>query len=377
LGAMTPLWQQGNAPPVSDEDARWHWRASATTGGNSGDDRDAQSESSSPGFAPSPVRRGRSPSITSEDSSRSRSRSHERGARAVQLVPNAATLGSSSTRPQSKPMPKNPAPKGSIGRMLRGGGLQVRDDRDRPAIGSRVPPPANYERMAGLPPLPPTGASSSRSRTVPPDVVATRRPPRPSPPDLRSMGLYLPKVAVFDLDQTCWSHTGLDLSKYKFAPPFRWSPDRDTVVDSNDRAVEIFSELSAVLLGLYQAGVKLAIASHDQKPQWCQQVMDAYVMDLDSGMKWGDAFDDPALVVIRSDGQYWTSKEAHLRDICEFFSPPLSWQDVLFFDDTKSIVKQAKNLGCTAVHVPHGVSIAHLRSGLQEHQRFQRGRPQR
>jgi len=95
--------------------------------------------------------------------------------------------------------------------------------------------------------------------------------------------------------------------------------------------------------------------------------MHAYVLDSELGLTWGDITDEE-LVVIRSDGEYWTNKSLHLRDICKHLHQ-CRFQDLLFFDDNKNICKQAASLGVTAVQVKGGISLTHLYEGLKEHKR--------
>merc|ERR1712151_52896 len=74
-------------------------------------------------------------------------------------------------------------------------------------------------------------------------------------------GFDLPKVAVFDLDATCWNHYGLDhkesKNKLAFSPPFRWVAETRQVCDSAGKEVKIFPDLPKVLLALHQAGVAI------------------------------------------------------------------------------------------------------------------------
>mmetsp|Transcript_23440 Transcript_23440/g.54132 ORF Transcript_23440/g.54132 Transcript_23440/m.54132 type:complete len:319 (+) Transcript_23440:68-1024(+) len=300
---------------------------------------DDGSRSSSPGF--------------SDHSRRScnRQRSRSRGVRANHQAP------------KCKPMP---IARGSIGRLLASTAAPLRSLpvlKEAPVISIKPPPP-QYAGPSRSAPSPMSLQGPPR-RKAPAPPAAAPPPRRPEPPDLN--GYTLPRVAVFDLDETCWDHLGLDLQRYRFSPPFTWSAAHETVIDSKGQRVLVFRELRAVLMGLYQAGVVLAVASHDQRPEWCREVMHAYVLDSELGLTWGDITDEE-LVVIRSDGEYWTNKSLHLRDICKHLHQ-CRFQDLLFFDDNKNICKQAASLGVTAVQVKGGISLTHLYEGLKEHKR--------
>lgn len=183
-------------------------------------------------------------------------------------------------------------------------------------------------------------------------------------PDLQ--GFKLPRVAVFDLDETCWKHYGLDLAQPQFRPPFRWCSETRQVLDTAGRHVKIFPELPQVLLALHQAGVTIAVASHDGKPRWCCEVMDCLVLDEDTGLTWGSLVPEE-LRIIKCSGEFWPGKTAHIRHIVENLpGGPCEFDEVLMFDDSKSVCSSVgKVLGVVAVRCVGGVSIARLKEGLK------------
>lgn len=177
-------------------------------------------------------------------------------------------------------------------------------------------------------------------------------------------GFNLPKVAVFDLDETCWDHFGLD-HKPPFRPPFCRCATRDAIVDSAGREVKIFPELRQVLLSLHYAGVTLAVASHDGKPDWCRQVMDCFVLDHSTSLTWGQLVPEE-LTFIKCSGEFWPGKTAHLRCIRENLPEgPCEFGEMLMFDDSKSVCKQASTLGAVGVRCLGGISVARLMEGLR------------
>jgi len=170
----------------------------------------------------------------------------------------------------------------------------------------------------------------------------------------------VPLVAVFDLDETCWSHFGLDHKADKFQPPFRWCEQGRCVVDSADKPVMIFPELPAVLLALSQAGVQLAVASHDTQAAWCGEVMDSFM--LNDHLRWGDLVPEH-LRIISCSGKHWPGKANHLSEIRERCG--CEYSDMLFFDDGRGNCQTAMKLGAAAVRCQGGITIGKLWEGLQ------------
>merc|ERR1712066_568195 len=99
-------------------------------------------------------------------------------------------------------------------------------------------------------------------------------------------------------------------------------------------------DLRQILLSLNAYGVTLAVASHDGKPVWCREVMDNYILDGSSGLCWGDLVQDE-LTIINYNSPYWPGKQQHLKDIRERV-PDCEFGEMLIFDDSKSICKQAR-----------------------------------
>jgi len=217
-------------------------------------------------------------------------------------------------------------------------------------------------KMAKTPGLQAPTASAAVAVRQPPALSAV--PQLPATP-VSSDRFCVPRVAVFDLDETCWNHFGLD-HKPPFRPPFGWSAVTGQVLDSVGSPVRIFPELRSVLLSLHQAGVKIAVASHDTKPAWCRQVMDSYVLDEAVGLTWGHLVEED-LQVIRCTGVYWPGKKQHLADIRERApGGPCEFKDMLVFDDSKKICSEAANLGAVAVRCHQGgITMAKLQQGLQ------------
>lgn len=184
--------------------------------------------------------------------------------------------------------------------------------------------------------------------------------PRVETPSLE--GFSLPRVAVFDLDETCWNHFGLD-HKPPFKPPFSWCDEKRTVIDSGGKVVKMFPDLAAVILALHEAGVVLAVASHDTKPAWCSEVMDCFHLN-DDGLTWGSLIPNE-LRIINCSSKYWPGKQNHLRDIIAAIpGGPCEFSDLLVFDDSKSVCKQAISLGAKAVRCNGGISVHRLFEGL-------------
>jgi len=213
--------------------------------------------------------------------------------------------------------------------------------------------------------------ATKRTRTEP--VVASKlaslpglTPFNPSPvdpPDLTALGLPLPSVVIFDLDDTCWRQ-GLDRKGAKGAP-YRWDDRLGLVVDQAGAPVRVLPELPAVLLSLHRAGVQIAVASHNSKPAWCAEVMDKWILDKSTGLTWGELVPEE-LRIINWQGKFYPTKNEHIKTICgKLPAGPCSPPESIIFDDSKQAITGATAMGVTAVRVMDGMTVQLLLEGLK------------
>eukprot|EP00929_Paragymnodinium_shiwhaense_P029981 TRINITY_DN17071_c0_g1_i1.p1 TRINITY_DN17071_c0_g1~~TRINITY_DN17071_c0_g1_i1.p1 ORF type:complete len:422 (-),score=67.14 TRINITY_DN17071_c0_g1_i1:8-1273(-) len=172
----------------------------------------------------------------------------------------------------------------------------------------------------------------------------------------------LPQVAIFDLDDTVWKGA-LDAKPLR-VPPFSWCDTRCSVVDSKGTPVVVARDLETILLALYNAGVQLAVASHNGSRDWCCQVMDCFPLG-NSGLTWGEVVPDE-LRVISWSGKHWPGKGQHLKDIREKFpGGPCEFQDMIFFDDGKKVIAEAWKLGAVGVRCQDElISVKHVKEAV-------------
>lgn len=164
--------------------------------------------------------------------------------------------------------------------------------------------------------------------------------------------LSLPRVVVFDLDETCWKH-GLDRKGAK-GSPYSWCPSRRCIVDAGGVSLTVFPDLVPILMSLSQACVPIGIASHNSKPAWCFEVMDKFYLDSTSDHTWGDLVPEK-LRVINCESTHWPLKAQHLKEIAA--NAGCTLKEMVYFDDGKKICHDAEAIGVTAVRTPDGITL--------------------
>lgn len=149
----------------------------------------------------------------------------------------------------------------------------------------------------------------------------------------------LPKLIVFDLDYTLW--------------PF-WCE-----CYSPSHSPWLYPDVPAILDGLEQAGVEMALASRTPTPH----VANAFIDKLNLRSRFRSIQLIPA-----ADGFDHTTAQkdtAHLPNIRQ--ETGHCYADMLFFDDESGNVKKVSRLGVVSILVDTatGVSLASLEHGLQ------------
>jgi len=207
---------------------------------------------------------------------------------------------------------------------------------------------------SGLPSEPPAKRVCAEPRKISQEV-----------PNLKDMNLIFPRVVVFDLDDTCWKG-GLDRKGAK-GSPYTWCSKRQTVVESGGLPLTVFPDLFPILLSLSQAGILVAIASHNSKPSWCHEVMNKFILDELSGLTFG-ALVPLHLRCIKCEGKHWPLKTEHLKEIAEnLTSGPCTLREMLFFDDGKKICYHAEENEVTAIRTMDGLTLGHFLEGMKQY----------
>lgn len=164
----------------------------------------------------------------------------------------------------------------------------------------------------------------------------------------------LPTAVLVDLDKTVWPYW---LDYHADGPPFRQHPDGTTVADRRGKQVKMFPETPAVLTALHQAGIPVLACSRSSTPDWCRAVIELYVLDPASGLRFRDVL-HPSSVIRTAE-----SKLSHLRDIRKALNVPFN--ELLFFDDERYICEEGESLGVHCVQVDReGLCLRALEEGF-------------
>eukprot|EP00930_Biecheleria_cincta_P098365 TRINITY_DN90019_c0_g1_i1.p1 TRINITY_DN90019_c0_g1~~TRINITY_DN90019_c0_g1_i1.p1 ORF type:complete len:184 (+),score=32.01 TRINITY_DN90019_c0_g1_i1:224-775(+) len=173
-------------------------------------------------------------------------------------------------------------------------------------------------------------------------------------PDI-SVGECPPKLVVFDLDACCW-----------YPEMYMISDGGDFICQSDPRCArgrggkgaevrllgavpEIWSALAV------REDVRVGIASRCDVPEWAEELLKLF--RVPGGRSMWDIAEDGHLVEI-----YRSSKQRHLQALAK--KTGIALQDMLFFDDDPSNIRDVQRLGVTSILTPDGVTEAKWQEGL-------------
>ncbi|EKX47802.1 hypothetical protein GUITHDRAFT_106356 [Guillardia theta CCMP2712] len=156
---------------------------------------------------------------------------------------------------------------------------------------------------------------------------------------------HVPKVCIIDLDRTLWNVFAAE----ETFPPYRRVGECE-VKDSKGRSVSLHADTPAILTSLKEKGCRIAIASLSPNFELCCMLLSAFgILRLI----------ERSLIQIKNG----TGKLEHFRSIKS--ASGCAYQEMMFFDDLPSNVKQAQKLGITSVLVGReGLSSSTLCKGL-------------
>lgn len=187
---------------------------------------------------------------------------------------------------------------------------------------------------------------------------------RLDPPSLEQP---VPKLIVFDLDDTIWFP---ELYMMAGAP---WSCDRRGVVtDCANEELRVYpaarEAIAMIATHAAFAETKLAVASRTNRAQWAFAVMDLHVCKSRyvSSDERKDSIAHNNKTLRQSVGDlaeiYTGSKRNHFESLRLRTKIPFS--DMLFFDNEKVNVTEVGQLGVVSIHCPGGMSQGAWEEGL-------------
>lgn len=177
-------------------------------------------------------------------------------------------------------------------------------------------------------------------------------------------GAQLPRLIVFDLDNTLWTpelYTLRHLAGYAAAAPPGPEPNKDVWLV--DGALDVLSEL-ATSARWKASGVLVAAASRTNKGPWARSLLSRMEVPVPAGHPPAGRLSELlALVEIRPG-----SKRQHFERLQQASGVP--YNQMLFFDDARDGAygncEPVSALGVLSVHTPRGLTRSLFASALRE-----------
>jgi magnesium-dependent phosphatase 1 len=143
------------------------------------------------------------------------------------------------------------------------------------------------------------------------------------------------QVFVFDLDFTIWNAGGVFCSETN--PPYTWKKGK--LSDQSGRWIRLYPDVIKILMQLRQKNKTVASASRTYEPLWAMDLLQIFGID-----KYFDIHEI-----------YSGSKIKHLNNIREKTNYP--FDQIVFFDDEKRNIDDAKSLGIESILVSNGITV--------------------
>lgn len=177
-------------------------------------------------------------------------------------------------------------------------------------------------------------------------------------------GARLPRLVVFDLDNTLWTpelYTLRHVPGYADVSPPGPVPDRDVWLV--DGAVDVLHEL-ATSARWRDSGVRVAAASRTNKGPWARALLDQFCVPVGAGQPPAG----PLSALIPHVEIRPGSKVVHFKRLAQATAVP--YEDMLFFDDARGgkfgNCEAVASLGVLSVHTPRGLTRELFASALRE-----------
>ncbi|KAL7568998.1 hypothetical protein ACA910_021289 [Epithemia clementina (nom. ined.)] len=187
----------------------------------------------------------------------------------------------------------------------------------------------------------------------------------------------LPKLIVFDLDNTLWTP-----ELYQIRLPRQ----RGNMVPTVNRDIRLFDDARRILeflASLQQKGqcgtletMQLAVASRTSRTQWARQLLKGFTVASSSSSTKKEvpieALFGPSLIQIQTG-----SKKEHFANLRQITGH--LYTEMLFFDDDASMNLQeiSTQLGVLCCHTPRGITIPHFAKALQKYNDLKAGKDAR
>ena len=166
---------------------------------------------------------------------------------------------------------------------------------------------------------------------------------------------YLPKLIVFDLDNTLWTPELYQI--------------RQRQVPAVNKDIQLFEDAAAILQYLYQhqqqststKTIQLAVASRTSKVDWAHALLDAFQVPTKSNNKETI----PMRTVFDHIEIQPGSKKKHFANLRDMTG--ISYDEMLFIDDDERMnLGEVSQMGVLCVHTPRGITMEHFVKSVQK-----------
>ena len=154
------------------------------------------------------------------------------------------------------------------------------------------------------------------------------------------------KLAVFDLDFTVWPMNA-DQDVY---PSLRLITGG--IADGRGRQIKLYPEVKQILAFLKEQNVTIGIASKDRAPGLCREILEKHgIMDY---------FDEQLIEIYPC--------RTKVLQFEKFWSKGFVKENTMFFDDSRTNVKELEKHGVYSVQVTHkhGLTLDMIKKALQK-----------
>jgi magnesium-dependent phosphatase 1 len=162
--------------------------------------------------------------------------------------------------------------------------------------------------------------------------------------------MSLPKLVVFDLDDTLWYPEMWLIS----GPPFRKDPHTGAVYDRSNQQVQLFPGAKRVLSEIvqkYRGIIKVGYASRTDYPKWAFQCLQLIEVD---GVSLHELAEYMEI--------YPGDKKQHFRNIQRVSKIP--FEHMIFYDNENRNTISVAQLGVCCYYTPDGMTYKHWQKSL-------------
>ena len=164
---------------------------------------------------------------------------------------------------------------------------------------------------------------------------------------LLTNGKSLPKLVVFDLDETLWPFWCISLVK----KPINKCTKTGRVKGSDGEIVSLYQGAHNLIHTLHTHGLTLGIASKTPVGGFANEVLAA--------LNVKEYFSYAVMTPRR--------KTYHFQELSK--QSAVDYEDMLFFDDNRGNIYDSNGLGVTSVYIEDGLTLEHVVDGLIQFQK--------